>query len=218
MRQTSIGIVCPTDLARESLRAVLEARSLSVDAAGASVSDLRGMDGVARSLDLIVVVGELDRASLDTAREAKASFPDARVALTLNPQALDLVAEALGDGVDGILLEDMSCDQLAISLRLIALGERVLPSRIFQHLLNTPNSRAAPPPTLDGVDADLSDREMAILKCLMAGEANKVISRRLGVTEATVKVHVKAILRKLNVANRTQAALWALAHGLNRAG
>jgi two-component system nitrate/nitrite response regulator NarL len=63
---------------------------------------------------------------------------------------------------------------------------------------------------------NLSDREIEILKCLVAGEANKVISRRLLITEATVKVHIKAILRKLHAINRTQAAIWAVVRGLNR--
>ncbi len=59
---------------------------------------------------------------------------------------------------------------------------------------------------------DLSEREKEILGCLMAGHSNKVIARRCQITEATVKVHLKAILRKTEVANRTQAAVWATKH------
>jgi two-component system nitrate/nitrite response regulator NarL len=55
----------------------------------------------------------------------------------------------------------------------------------------------------------LSSRELAILRTLMEGASNKVIARRLVITEATVKVHMKAILRKLRLQNRTQAAIWA---------
>ncbi len=58
----------------------------------------------------------------------------------------------------------------------------------------------------------LSPREAEILRSLMRGEPNKVIARKLDVTEATIKVHVKAILRKVGAANRTQAALWATEH------
>jgi two-component system nitrate/nitrite response regulator NarL len=64
--------------------------------------------------------------------------------------------------------------------------------------------------------AALSEREVEILWCLTLGMANKVVSRRLDISEATVKVHVKAILRKLKVANRTQAAIWAVKHGFER--
>jgi two-component system nitrate/nitrite response regulator NarL len=61
---------------------------------------------------------------------------------------------------------------------------------------------------------ELTDREIEILGRLVHGDANKIISRRLQITEATVKVHVKAVLRKLKVMNRTQAAIWAVNHGL----
>jgi two-component system nitrate/nitrite response regulator NarL len=55
-------------------------------------------------------------------------------------------------------------------------------------------------------------REVEILKRLMEGESNKVIARKLDIAEATIKVHVKTILRKVRAQNRTQAALWATAH------
>jgi two-component system nitrate/nitrite response regulator NarL len=55
----------------------------------------------------------------------------------------------------------------------------------------------------------LSARETVILRCLMQGDSNKLIARRFDITEATVKVHVKAILRKIHAKNRTQAAIWA---------
>jgi DNA-binding NarL/FixJ family response regulator len=60
----------------------------------------------------------------------------------------------------------------------------------------------------------LSDRELEILRCLVNGDANKVIANRLAITEATVKVHMKSLLRKIKAGNRTQAAIWALHHGL----
>lgn len=61
---------------------------------------------------------------------------------------------------------------------------------------------------------DLSRREMEVVECLAAGHSNKLVARDLGISEATVKVHVKAILRKLQLQNRTQIALWAHARGI----
>ena len=58
----------------------------------------------------------------------------------------------------------------------------------------------------------ITTREAEILRCLVDGAPNKMIARKLDVAEATVKVHVKAILRKIGVANRTQAAMWASQH------
>jgi two-component system nitrate/nitrite response regulator NarL len=59
----------------------------------------------------------------------------------------------------------------------------------------------------------LSAREKCILRCILEGGSNKAIARQIGIAEATVKVHVKAILRKIRVRNRTQAAIWALNNG-----
>jgi two-component system nitrate/nitrite response regulator NarL len=55
---------------------------------------------------------------------------------------------------------------------------------------------------------------MAVLKCLVNGQSNKLIARSVGIADATVKVHVKAIFRKIRVSNRTQAAIWAREHGV----
>jgi two-component system nitrate/nitrite response regulator NarL len=68
----------------------------------------------------------------------------------------------------------------------------------------------------DGAAPPLSDRERAILDCLVRGDANKEIGRRFGVSEASVKRQVRALLQKLGVTNRTQAAVWALEHNVGR--
>ena len=66
--------------------------------------------------------------------------------------------------------------------------------------------------TVKSKTSALSEREIQILDGLVKGHANKVIARRCGITEATVKVHMKSILRKIRACNRTQAAIWALEH------
>ncbi len=73
-------------------------------------------------------------------------------------------------------------------------------------------------PRSDRRDLTFSDRERQILGCLVRGDSNKVIARELSIAEATVKVHVKGLLRKLRTTNRTQAAVWALNSGLVRNG
>jgi two-component system nitrate/nitrite response regulator NarL len=78
------------------------------------------------------------------------------------------------------------------------------------------STREASTEPWDGVDrrerGGLSFREASILRCLMDGDSNKVIARKCDIAETTVKVHIKAILRKIGVKNRTQAALWATVH------
>jgi two-component system nitrate/nitrite response regulator NarL len=116
----------------------------------------------------------------------------------------------------------MGRDALIKALELVMLGETFIPSSIALALLSEmsqahagrPNIRLAFNPTNDTATGThkLSSREVEILEHLMAGESNKVIARTLAVAEATIKVHVKAILRKVQARNRTQAAMWATAH------
>jgi two-component system nitrate/nitrite response regulator NarL len=70
--------------------------------------------------------------------------------------------------------------------------------------------------TSDAMAPQLSPREKLILRCLIEGDSNKCIARKMDITEATVKVHVKAILRKIRVHNRTQAAIWGMNNGWSR--
>ncbi len=98
------------------------------------------------------------------------------------------------------------------------LGESILPFKVVRSLMERA-PQAGNQPVQDDCVAEsklseltackLSAREAEILGCLTKGEANKVIARRLDITEATIKVHVKAILRKIGATNRTQAAMWA---------
>jgi two-component system nitrate/nitrite response regulator NarL len=88
-------------------------------------------------------------------------------------------------------------------------------SLLSQVALNADNDQDRPiaePLPVDPGMHKFSNREAEILRCIMQGEPNKVIARKLEVTEATIKVHVKAILRKIGVGNRTQAAMWATEH------
>jgi two-component system nitrate/nitrite response regulator NarL len=122
--------------------------------------------------------------------------------------------KALQCEADGLLLSDVAPDVLIKSLELTLLGERLFPASAIQRICEASILR---PQACDMQDADsiLSTREVEVLRHLMAGQANKVIARDCGITESTVKVHVKAILRKIQAANRTQAAVWARRHGIS---
>jgi two-component system nitrate/nitrite response regulator NarL len=75
------------------------------------------------------------------------------------------------------------------------------------------NDRAIAMTAERSITQQLSPREKSIMQCLIAGDSNKCIARKIDIAEATVKVHVKAILRKIRVQNRTQAAIWGMNHG-----
>jgi two-component system nitrate/nitrite response regulator NarL len=112
--------------------------------------------------------------------------------------------------LSGILTYDLSAEAFVRALRLVGLGERVFPRELTLRSGPRAQSHETSPPRSD-VDR-LSPREREILSHLVEGHSNKGIARILGITEATVKVHLKSLLRKISVENRTQAAIWALSN------
>lgn len=142
---------------------------------------------------------------------AAAETPVVVLADVLDPRML---VDCMGAGASGYLLKDISTDALISSLRLVQSGEKVFPTHMAALLLRgTQGLISAPSSSADlGI---LSNREGQILSCLVDGESNKMIARKFRVTEATVKVHMKSLMRKIGCRNRTQAAIWAISHGIS---
>src|SRR3546814_319715 len=92
------------------------------------------------------------------------------------------------------------------------LGERAYSARVVDQLLR--GRRNSPLEIKTRTGATLTNRQRDILRCLAEGQSNKDIARRLGTSEATVKVQVRSLLRRIGVENRTQAAIWAIDAGL----
>jgi two-component system, NarL family, nitrate/nitrite response regulator NarL len=141
-------------------------------------------------------------------------FPDVRIVILtdeINPERLSASLEA---GADGYLLKDISVEALQQSLRLVMLGEKVMPAGI-----------TAPAADSRGIElkrkshqailSKMSGRETEVLKYLLQGLSNKAIGNELKISEGTVKVHLKGILKKINVRNRTQAVIWAMVNGVS---
>lgn len=136
--------------------------------------------------------------------------------LTTSTEEKDLV-EALRNGAKGYLLKDMEPDSLVVALRDIKEGKTVVApalapilAKVVQGNLPASNDEKSP-------FEDLTPRETEILSLLAEGQSNKVIARNLGISDGTVKLHVKAILRKLQVHSRVEAAVLAVEHGLKEA-
>lgn len=114
------------------------------------------------------------------------------------------VRDAMRFGADGYLLKDMEPEHLITRLREVLRGTLVIsPSltTVLAQALRTPQSASS---------LDLTDRERQVLKMIAAGLSNKMIGNKLGITEGTVKVHVKNLLHKLGLRSRVEAAVWAL--------
>ena len=206
-----LSILGKSEIIREGLRRILTDQDFVVDATESSCAAFGEL-----TCDVIIVDAHEPEEGIQSCVDLRERFPDCRIVLMMDQYNVEDVARAFATGaVDGYLVKAISCAPLAGALRLIAMGQKVMPSELAESLTD-----AIPQCMWNGRDSRLaalpvSDRETEILRCLINGDPNKVISRRLGIAEATVKVHVKAILRKLRVQNRTQAAIWAANRGLS---
>jgi two-component system nitrate/nitrite response regulator NarL len=136
-----------------------------------------------------------------------------------------LARNAICAGAAAFLPRSISADVLIQALDLALEGEIILPASVARAVLACPQlepERDASGGLDVGAPTDrvgrLSSREIEILRRLVHGDSNKQISRQLNISETTVKVHVKAILRKIRVCNRTQAAIWGIDNLSNLAG
>jgi two-component system nitrate/nitrite response regulator NarL len=118
---------------------------------------------------------------------------------------------AIRHGADGYLLKDSEPELIIEKLRKAMSGEVVIDDSLTNLMANSIRDNKAYPPT---DHSSLSEREMEIIKLIVKGMSNKLIARELGITEGTVKVHVKNMLRKLNLRSRLEAALWAIKYHL----
>lgn len=131
------------------------------------------------------------------------------VMLTTSNEERDLV-ECLRNGAQGYLLKDMEPDDLVDALKEILGGQTVIAPELTGVLAKVVTHGDTPQPTGPGLFSELTPREKEILCLLAEGQSNKVIARNLGISDGTVKLHVKAILRKLGVHSRVEAAVIAV--------
>ena len=122
----------------------------------------------------------------------------------------DDVVNALKRGADGYLLKDMEPEELLKSLHQAAAGQMVLSETLTNVLVASLRENR---PTEERDIEQLTRRERDILKLITQGMTNKAIARKLSITESTVKVHVKHLLKKMKLKSRVEAAVWALQSG-----
>lgn len=161
----------------------------------------------------------------DQLEEALELAPGARIAVVTDRYRLHELLSAMRAGAHGYFVDIMTCDLFVKSLELIMMGQTIYPPAFMSYVLGTESKQlhglseseiagsSRVTMSQDRVDPDLSPREISILQYLIKGDSNKCIARKIDIAEATVKVHVKAILRKIGVQNRTQAAIWGLNNG-----
>jgi two-component system nitrate/nitrite response regulator NarL len=214
----NVSLVCANSLISEGLKRILDEDEFSVERSCKDCSTLiesdLGSDTAARS-ELIIIDVSAAANLADEVSALRNKFPKSRLVLLNDSFEFDNMVEAFEAGADGYILKEIACESLLGSLRLVALGEKVLPGELINHLPNHSMLAHQRGKTEGELSDLLSEREIETLRCLIMGYPNKVIAHRLDISEATVKVHVKAILRKLMVQNRTQAAIWAVNNGVD---
>lgn len=145
--------------------------------------------------------------TLQRLREAKV---DARIILFTVSDDQSHVLEALRQGADGYLLKDMDPEQLVEQVRAAANGKLALTPELT--LILAQAIRERPSNASQNANASLTKREKDVLRLIAKGLSNKMIARKLGITEGTVKVHVKNLLHSLRLRSRVEAAIWATEH------
>lgn len=168
-----------------------------------------GVSGIALAAetdpDLILIDLNMKSVNgIETLRRLKAAGVRGRcVMLTVSDDERD-VLDAMKAGADGYLLKDMEPEELCQRIKQSVAGTMVLDGSVaglLAHALNAPPA---------ATHTDLTEREREILGLLSDGRSNKEIARVLGISDATVKVHIKHVLSKLNMKSRLEAAVWAL--------
>jgi len=174
---------------------------------GEAASGQQGLE-IAQALrpDMVLIdINMKGMSGLETLRRLKATDLQARyIILTVSNSEEDLI-EALRVGADGYLLKDMEPEDLCANLLKAWSGMTVLQDTLTEVLRSALLSPVSAGSTKEEL---LTIREREVLECLADGLNNKTIARNLGISDTTVKVHVKNVLRKLNLTSRLEAAVW----------
>jgi two-component system nitrate/nitrite response regulator NarL len=215
MTATRLFLVDRSQLFREGLRRVLGADGWEVVGETATLASAAESLAASGGADLVVFDFASDEDCGSSLERLRQVCPEAKFVVLTSEVNRQSLGKSVEWAVDAYLLKDMSAEALARSFQLIVLGQQIFPTKRMMSMLYDQTE-----PAYGGLDSmqttGLSPRELQILRALVNGKSNKAIARDLNVAEATVKVHLKALLRKVRVHNRTQAAVWALNQGINR--
>jgi len=213
---TRVLLIDDHALVRKGMEELLHSRGVEVVAAVGT-----GEEGVNRALalkpDIILldvrmpVMGGIE--TLTRLRECGVTVPI--LMLTMSRDDADLRA-ALRGGAQGYLLKDMDPEDLVPSLEAALRGENVVAKEMIGTLARMVKDESSGTPTTAAPFSELTARELEILRHVADGLSNKMIARALNITDGTVKLHVKSILRKLGIRSRVEAAVLAVEHGLGR--
>ncbi|MBL0164761.1 MAG: response regulator transcription factor [Xanthomonadales bacterium] len=203
------------DLVRQGIRGFLETHAdlAIVGEAGDAATAVSLCS--AHTPDVALVDLVMPGGGIEATRAIRAASPKTQVVLLTSFEDVQQIVAAVQAGALSCLLKDVDADALADTLRKAALGEAVLHPRIAARLMDA--MRRGVEPGSDTLQS-LSQRERETLALVAEGLSNQMIAERLGIGEKTVKTHVSNVLGKLNVSDRTQAAVFAWRSGMKQRG
>lgn len=218
----STVVIETSTLFREGLAKLLQKTSFNVTATISCAEELKSEIHLEPELAIVGTTNS-DRSLEKNLRILKARFPQVRCVVLSDQYTVEQVHLAFALSARGYLIKTISSSTLIKSLELVMLGESIIPSALLTRVVDEHEGTQPVGIEADEDDEDeevveevapasraLSAREVQILQCLVRGQSNKMIARNLDIVEATVKAHIKAILRKIRVQNRVQAAIWAM--------
>jgi DNA-binding NarL/FixJ family response regulator len=213
-------------LLREGLAKILHSANFRIIASVSCADDLLpGKLQIQQALFLVVHTGNDFDVAIEQIELLRDQYPGGRIAIVADHYRLGELVSAFRAGANGYFVDVMTCDVFIKSMELVMMGETIFPppflsfvlgpegDHLGEGVLRKEKNQAILVTTQDMLGPQLSAREKSILRCLIEGDSNKCIARKIDIAEATVKVHVKAILRKIGVQNRTQAAIWGMNNG-----
>jgi DNA-binding NarL/FixJ family response regulator len=217
----TIRIVLADDqpLVRSGFRMILEAEQ-DLEVVGEAADGDEAV-AAARGLQADVVLMDVQMPNLDgleaTRRIAKDAKLSSRVLILTTFERDDYVFEALRAGASGFMLKNASPEELVRAVRVVAAGEALLAPSVTRRVIEEYAQRAAPRNN-DAAIAQLTDRELEVLRLLATGKSNAELAAHLFLGEGTVKTHVSHLLGKLRLRDRVQAVVFAYESGLVEPG
>jgi DNA-binding NarL/FixJ family response regulator len=207
-------VVDDHDLFRTGLRNLLEEQGVNVvGEAGTGETAIR----LAADLAPDVVIMDLNMpgaGGVETTRKLSGLAPLSRVVVLTISADDDDVMNAVMAGACGYLLKDSSIQDLIVGIRAAAEGESLISPQIAAKVLQRLRAQSKDDDAAETIRAELSDRELEVLKLIANGKDNAQIARELFISPKTVKNHISNILMKLQIENRIQAAVYAVRSGI----
>ncbi|MGV8147333.1 MAG: response regulator [Alkaliphilus sp.] len=199
-----IVIIDDHPVVRHGLKQTLNIED-DMEVIGMANSSQQGIDLIIKeSPDLAIVDLNMPGGGMDLIRQIREQSLDVKLVILTSYASQEEIKEALSLNVDGCVLKEILPEELVNAIRLVSKGRRYYDPNIMQIALSREKN--------DPLD-QLTARELEVLKTLAGGLNNKAIAKKLFISESTVKKHISNILDKLELQDRTQAALYSFSRG-----